>query len=494
MFEHSRSWSLRFCRLDHEVSTERLFRELFAASADAFWLDSSLVEPGLSRFSFLGDCSGPYGEILTYDVATGTVEVRQGSGPATLITGSIFDALEERLSARAMDSYPELPFDLTCGYVGYLGYEVKADCGSPNRHVAPTPDAIWMAATRIAVVDHLEKKTWLVALCGPDQEGKDATERWLAGARAQVSSLPIYEQSANGRTVTGVQFDPEPWLVRSRGTYVADIEHCREQLCAGESYEICLTNTIEFAFNGDPLELYLRQRQTNPAPYAGYLRLAGLDVLCSSPERFLKVTRDGIVESKPIKGTAPRHADSIADAAARDELAASTKNQAENLMIVDLLRNDLGRVCEVGTVSVPRLMAVESYATVHQLVSTVRGRLREDMSPVDAVRACFPGGSMTGAPKLRTMEIIDAIETRARGIYSGVIGYFGLGGTADLNIVIRTIVLDGKRLTVGAGGAIVLDSDPDEEFEEMLLKARAPLRALRYRAPDEQSIDAATPP
>jgi len=488
-------WSLRFCRIDHEVSTGGLFRELFAASGDAFWLDSSLVDEGLSRFSFLGDGGGPYGEALTYYVATGTVEVRKGSGPATLITGSIFDALQERLAARALAPDPQMPFDLTCGYVGYLGYECKADCGSPNRHVSSTPDAIWIAATRIAVVDHLQKSTWLLALCGSDCDGVNAAERWLADAQTRVRSLPTHQQPANGRISGKVEFDPEPWLVRPRGTYIADIERCREQLCAGESYEICLTNTIELAFSDDPLELYLRQRQTNPAPYAAYLRLGGLDVLCSSPERFLKVTQDRTVESKPIKGTAPRHADPTADLAARDELATSTKNQAENLMIVDLLRNDLGRVCEVGTVSVPRLMVVESYATVHQLVSTVRGRLREDTSTVAAVRACFPGGSMTGAPKLRTMEIIDAIETRARGIYSGVIGYFGLSGAADLNIVIRTIVLEGGRLTVGAGGAIVLDSDPDEEFEEMLLKARAPLRALSYRtSEDRRSIDAAASP
>lgn len=494
MFERRQRWSLRFSRLDYAVSTERAFEELFATSIHAFWLDSSLVEPGLSRFSFLGDGGGPYGEALAYHVATGTVEVRQGSRPTTLITGSIFDALEERLSERAVAHCPELPFDLACGYVGYLGYEVKADCGSPNRHVAPMPDAIWMAATRIVVVDHQEETTWLVTLCGTDPEGVHAAERWLADSRARMNSLPDDAQSTAGDSVANVDFDPEPWLVRSRSTYLADIARCREKLHAGESYEICLTNTIEFPFNGDPLELYRRQRRANPAPYAAYLRLPGMDVLCSSPERFLKVARDGTVESKPIKGTVRRHADPAADAAAREELATSTKNQAENLMIVDLLRNDLGRVCEVGSVSVPSLMEVESYATVHQLVSTVRGKLREGMSPVSAVRACFPGGSMTGAPKLRTMEIIDAIETRPRGIYSGAIGYFGLQGTVDLNIVIRTMVIEGERLSVGAGGAIVLDSDADEEFEEMLLKARAPLRALSDRAQDEQPIDAATSP
>ncbi len=265
---------------------------------------------------------------------------------------------------------------------------------------------------------------------------------------------------------------------RSPERYRDDIATCKRYLTAGHSYEICLTNKVVAEIAPEPLELYRSLRRANPAPFSAYLRLGDLAVLSSSPERFLAVDRGGWAEARPIKGTSRRGSSPGEDARLAAALCADEKNRAENVTIVDLLRNDLGRVCRVGSVEVPELMRVETYETVHQLVSSVRGRLRNGVGAAECVRACFPPGSMTGAPKLRTMEIIDELEGEARGIYSGAVGYFGLGGGCDLSVAIRTIVLDGCSATIGAGGAIVVQSDPEEELAEMLLKAAAPAAAL----------------
>jgi para-aminobenzoate synthetase len=486
-----RGWRIQTRTLPFEIDAESVFRARHADAPTSFWLDSSLVEPGLSRFSFLGDATGPHSEVLSYEVADQHVTVAPSAGPVRREPGTIFDVLAQRLAERRIDAARTgLPFDLPGGYVGYFGYELKADCGGNAAHEAATPDALWTFADRLIAVDHAEHRTYLVAVHparsapGVADHAAEASA-WLERTEAELTA---HDAAAARSGPSGAGPDPTPndvasftaarYLVRGAEQYLEDVRTCQEFLHEGESYEICLTDALVLPPPADGLEYYARIRRINPAPYAALLRHPGLDVVCASPERFLRVDADRWAETKPIKGTAPRDPDPVIDEKLRAELEQSLKTRAENLMIVDLMRNDLGRVSEVGSVSVPRFMATESYATVHQLVSTIRGRLRPGASALDCVRACFPGGSMTGAPKLRTMELIDGLETRARGIYSGTIGYLGLGGAADLNIVIRTAVLRPGEMTVGAGGAIVLDSTAQEELDEMLLKAAVPLRAL----------------
>jgi para-aminobenzoate synthetase len=386
------------------------------------------------------------------------------------LPGSIFDCLSREL--RSADLTPsELPFDFLCGFAGYLGYELKAECEPIGGPLADAPDAVLIFADRLIAIDHEAGRTYLLALAN-EADGSSA-ERWLDEASEVLSALeplaPPDDLPAEHLELT---------LERSRERYLEDIAACRRHLAAGETYEVCLTNRAVGGPVADSFSLYRRLRRLNPAPFSAYLRFGDFAVLSSSPERFLKVEPDGGVEARPIKGTRRRGKDPVEDAHLADELRRDRKSRAENVTIVDLLRNDLGKVCRFGSVEVSSLFEVESYETVHQLVSTVEGRLRPDLDAVDCIRACFPPGSMTGAPKLRTMEILDELEGTARGVYSGAIGYLGLGGGADLSVAIRTIVTDAQRTTVGAGGAIVLDSVPEDEYEEMLLKLRAPARAL----------------
>ena len=451
----------------------RIFAALYADSSQAFWLDSSRVEAGRARFSFLGDSQGPHSETLTYRVGVGAVRVTLPDGSTHYENGTVFDVLAERLRSLVVDAV-DLPFGFVGGWVGYFGYELKADCGATRAATSATPDAVWTFADRLVVVDHQTGRVHLVVLMRDDDED---TAAWLH--RAECAVRDNVGHGAGLPAVSRDEVDLEAHLLRDRVGYSRDIAACQSLLRAGESYEICLTNAVQLAAPRDPFAFYLLMRRDNPAPYGAYLRHNSLVVAGSSPESFLQIAADRRVRTKPIKGTAPRHEDPADDAREVRELLESPKVRAENLMIVDLMRNDLGRVCEIGSVTVSEYLAVESYATLHQLVSTVEGVLRRDVTAIDCVRACFPGGSMTGAPKLRTMELLDSLEGRARGVYSGALGYFAADGSAELSIVIRTAVIDAAEMTIGAGGAIVLASDPAAEFEEMLLKAAAPLGLRR---------------
>jgi para-aminobenzoate synthetase len=504
--------------------TEPLFEALFGACDHAFWLDSADAPSRLAQCSFLGTSAGPERCVLTYDVHEGRVTRHDAAG-VSVEEASIFDVLDRELSARALPS-PEGPArGLLCGFVGYLGYECKADCGSPNAHRSDVPDAVQMLATRVVAVDHVQGLTHLLAL---GREGEAEVQWWLDEAYAAVrevlaassragegvdapcgSGVGVGAASAGAGTAAGgphagtgmaspdAAAGPVSFRCgRGRRQYLADILRCQAELAAGESYEVCLTDQISTAASPPPFELYRTLRRSNPAPFAAYLKLGALAVLSSSPERFLSVDRDRVVQARPIKGTAGRAEDPDRDEALRAELQCDEKTFAEHLMIVDLLRNDLGRVCALDSVAVPELMIIESYPTVHQMISTVTGTLEPARTSVECVRACFPGGSMTGAPKLRTMGIIDDIERVARGVYSGAIGYFGLDGVVDLSIVIRTVVMRAgggpNSTTIGAGGAIVMQSDPAEEFDEILLKARAPMAAVARAVCGREGPDAFT--
>jgi para-aminobenzoate synthetase len=450
---------------------EAAFVDLFGDSDHAVWLDSSRVEPGLARFSFIGAPDGPLGQVVRYDVAAGLLTV-QRAGVREELRESVLDYCERELARLRADA-PELPFEFTCGFAGYLGYELKADCGGALAHHSPLPDAALLLCDRLIAFDHRERRVHLVALA--DAAGAATAEAWLAATERELEAI------ARRPPPTAPPPPPAPlhFVAReSPDAYLANIAACKHEIFEGESYEICLTTELHSNGAIDPVAAYRALRARNPAPHAALLRLGDVSVLSSSPERFLRVDRERIVESKPIKGTAARAADPVEDARRAAELRADDKSRAENLMIVDLVRNDLGRVCALGSVEVPALMAVESYATVHQLVTTVRGRLRDDATAIDGIRAAFPGGSMTGAPKLRAMEIIDRLEAGPRGVYSGALGFLSVNGTADLSIVIRTLVASRHGLQIGAGGAIVAASDADAEHEEMLLKARAVLEAV----------------
>ncbi len=463
-------FTLRVRNLATFCDAEAVFVKLFGGAPTAFWLDSSLVRSGLSRFSFMGDASGPNSQLISYDTHTTRVTV-ETNGSIVSYDESIFDFLQRELTSRYVPA-AELPFGFNCGFVGYLGYELKRECGSSFAYRSPLTDACFLLADRMVAFDHQERRIYL--LCLEETDAPSHAERWFDNIESRIKSISAsLEPLSDGRS--------EQIAIKSLHSpdaYLARIAECQREIREGESYEICLTNRISAGITLDPFATYRVLRRLSPAPYAAFLKFNDFAILSSSPERFISIDGDRTVESKPIKGTAARGRTETEDRALGEALRTSEKNRAENLMIVDLVRNDLGRVCEIGSVEVPQLMAVESYATVHQLVSTIRGRLRSDMTAIDCVRAAFPAGSMTGTPKLRAMEIIDRLEGVARGIYSGAIGFFGLSGAADLSVVIRTIVATPTEVSFGTGGAIVALSDPVGELEETWLKAKALLAAI----------------
>jgi anthranilate synthase component 1 len=426
-------------------SAADVFQALNGDSTDVFWLDSG---------------------------AAGTSYV--GTGERWLPKHPVLDAVRAELAGpepEADDDAP--PFRL--GLVGWLGYELRRETmGVPVTHRSRYPDAAFLRVDRAVAVE-TDGSAQLLAL-GDAWEGqlahwRDTTEQALRDMRTMhAEERRVEREVRKSRRMARWHESDEH--------YLANIAACQEAIREGEAYQLCLTTeaSVEGAF--DPVAVYARLRAQSPSHHGALLRIGDVSLLSSSPERFLEVTPEGIVRTHPIKGTRPRATDAASDARLRDELLASEKERAENIMIVDLMRNDLARVSEPGSVAVPSLLDVESYAQVHQLVSSVEGRLRPGLDGIDAIAACLPAGSMTGAPKQRATEILDTLEQRARGLYAGAFGYLGRDGRVDLAMTIRSIVIDERGATIGTGGGITALSVPVEEIAEARLKAAALLAAL----------------
>ncbi|NKX55243.1 aminodeoxychorismate synthase component I [Arthrobacter mobilis] len=484
-------------RVDAYPDAERLFGRLYGQAEHAVWLDSSDAgaapvpgAPARSALSILADDAGSFGRYAEH--RSGTTCVRAGA-VTTRVRGPFFRWLESAWTGGP--SLPaQVPGEFALGWVGYLGYELKREAGA--RDVASeVPDAALVHAGRAVLLDHEQRCTWLLALSGDDgATGSDAVpghdgnevHRWLAEARAAVAGTA---GTAGGPAASGGagSFPRLQFSVRdSREEYLAKIRRAQEEIREGNSYEVCLTTALQARLPEpvDPLRIYAALRRSNPAPFASFLRLGGLAVASTSPERFLRISAGGALRAEPIKGTRRRDADPAVDAALRADLLASAKDRAENIMIVDLLRNDLSHFAVPGSLQVSRLCAVESYATVHQMVSTIDAQLSPEAVRAEAVLAAFPAGSMTGAPKISTMEILDELESGPRGVYSGAIGYFSPNGAADLSVVIRTLVMHGGRLSLGVGGAVTADSVPEDEWDEVRAKAFGVLSALGAEFPD----------
>ena len=423
------------------------------------WLDSARAGGAYGRYSFIA-CN-PFLTLLAKDEQI----TLQGARNETL-TGNPFDLLADLMEQYRLPREATVP--LAGGALGYfaydLGWRLETLPQTAQDDIA-APDLALGFYDLIYGYDHDTGRA-RVSSTGQGGDAQQRLQEWLGWM--QQPPLPREIGPASDGRLERNFTKPE---------YLNALAAVKEYIAAGDIYQANLTQRFATNLRVSPWELYQRLRNRNPAPFAAYLDLGGIQIASSSPERFLKLS-DRLVETRPIKGTRPRGATPEEDAALGQELLGSIKDNAELLMIVDLERNDLGRACEVGSVRVPELAVLESYQTVHHLVATVLGELPAQDSVVDLLKATFPGGSITGAPKIRSMEIIDELEPTRRSVYTGAIGYLGFDGDADLNIVIRTIICREGKAYFQVGGGIVADSDPESEYQETLDKGRALARAL----------------
>ncbi len=468
--------------LVEEIFTPLTAPELFELIKDnlhSFFLDGGMDPQRLGRYSFIG--SDPF---LIMSSRGNEISLVRGD-EEEVQHGNPFDVLGGLLKAYKLDPCPT-PIPFLGGAVGYLSYDL---CHFIERLPSTAmddlklPESYFAFYDTILAFDHLEGRIYLIATGFPELE----ESRRLRRARMRIeeikdwlySTFPAGEvsfqhtseiEAKGGEVLLEPNFTPEE--------YIKAVARVREYIAAGDVFQVNLSQRFEANLTVSPYELYRRLRQVNPAPFASYLNFDGLTIVSASPERFLKVQGD-LVETRPIKGTRPRGHDPIEDAALAQELIHSIKDRAENVMIVDLERNDLGRVCRYGTVKVTELAILETFPTVFHLTSTVIGRLRRGKDVADLLKATFPGGSITGAPKVRAMEIIDELEPTRRSVYTGSIGYLSFNGDLDINIVIRTFLVKEGRAYFQVGGGIVYDSAPEAEYLETLDKAKALIQALK---------------
>jgi para-aminobenzoate synthetase component 1 len=433
----------------------------------------------LGRYSFLS--ADPVAVVRSKGNA---VQALKG-GAWRAADGDALDVARGWLREMRVEATPGLP-PFQGGVAGYIGY----DYGAVLERVPPTryddlalPDVALGLYDWVIAWDHQAGAAWLISRGGPERRRMVLDRLASVEPRTTARAVPDAEPWARGASAPAYVADAATGLaLRSTFThrgYLDAVARVREYIVAGDIFQANLSQRFQAPLREPPFQLYRRLRRRNPAPFAAYLGFGGVTVLSASPERFLRLEPDGEVETRPIKGTRPRGLGPMHDAALGRALAESVKDRAENVMIVDLLRNDLSRVCRPGTVRVPELFALEQHPTVHHLVSTVVGELEPGADAVDLVRAAFPGGSITGAPKVRAMEIIAELEPTRRGVYCGSIGYLSATGAMDTSIVIRTFVLRNGELYFQAGGGIVADSDPELEYRETLDKAAGLIATLR---------------
>jgi para-aminobenzoate synthetase component 1 len=425
----------------------------------AMWLDSG----------YPGSSSGRFDIMVADPVVTLTTrgELTEVIGPTSEISRADPFSLVRDYLGRHQPCVPGVPF--MGGAVGYFSYDLARRL---ERLPATAQDAENLPEMRVGiydwalVVDHVEKKCWLASHGRAPQtrENWDALVALFTGQFTEKSG----EFHVRGQVASNM----------TKADYGQAFDRILNYIHEGDCYQVNLAQRFSAQASGDAWTAYKHLRSISPAPFAAYLNLPDAQVLSASPERFLEV-RDRRVETKPIKGTRPRDADPMQDKANADELQASLKDRAENLMIVDLLRNDIGKNCVPGSVRAEKMFALESFTNVHHLVSTVTGKLAQGHDALHLLRGCFPGGSITGAPKLRSMEIIEELEPNRRGVYCGAIGYIGFDGNMDTNIAIRTAVFSNETIRFWAGGGIVADSEADKEYRETLDKAANMMALVR---------------